>query len=74
MAMVTMVKCEECGNLAEANDKPTGWISIDRSRGECLVEIEFAHGYGLSFTTTGRLDFCNVDCFSEWLHDLPLTE
>ena len=73
MALVTMVKCEECGNLAEANGKPTGWISINRSRSD-LIEIEFEHEDGLSFTTTGRLDFCNVDCFSEWLAGLPLTE
>lgn len=73
MALVTMVKCEKCGNLAEANDKPTGWISINGSR-DSLIEIEFEVEEGLSFTTTGRLDFCNMDCFSEWLHDLPLTE
>ena len=73
MASVTMLRCEECGALTEANDKPTGWISINGSR-DSLIEIEFEVEEGLSFTTTGRLDFCNMDCFSEWLHDLPLTE
>ena len=72
MAMVTMVKCEVCGTLTESTSRRAGWISIDRTAGN--IEIEFEQEEGSSFVKVGRLDFCGVNCFSEWLHDLPLTE
>lgn len=67
MSLTRHARCNACGRVVEDHRTERGWIVLEGSKSFRLKVYHGTPPHRYKAVSKSRVDFCNVDCFNDWI-------